>query len=101
MTVSLAAEYGPKVRVNAIQAGPFLTDISKAWPQEMRERAGNALGQIQIQNEILAEFPLGPQIMGGNDFTQRWQCVVKHESASAILHDSIAPEVAQMSARTH
>ena len=39
MTVSLAHEFGPKVRVNAIQAGPFLTDISKAWPEEMRRTA--------------------------------------------------------------
>lgn len=53
MTVSLAAEYGPKVRVNAIQAGPFLTDISKAWPQEMRERAANALGRPGEPSEIV------------------------------------------------
>ncbi len=25
------AEYGPKVRVNTLSPGPFLTDISKAW----------------------------------------------------------------------
>lgn len=54
MTVSLAAEYGPKVRVNAIQAGPFLTDISKAWPQEMRERAGNALRRPGKPEEIIS-----------------------------------------------
>lgn len=53
MTVSLAAEYGPNVRVNAIQAGPFLTDISKAWPQEMRERASNALGRPGNPEEII------------------------------------------------
>ena len=54
MTVSLAAEYGPKVRVNAIQAGPFLTDISKAWPQEMRERTSNALGRPGKPEEIIS-----------------------------------------------
>ncbi|MFN2426211.1 MAG: SDR family NAD(P)-dependent oxidoreductase [Candidatus Binatia bacterium] len=32
ITVAFAQAYGPKVRVNAIQAGPFLTDIAKAWP---------------------------------------------------------------------
>ena len=32
MTVNLAYEYGPKVRVNCIAPGPFATDISKAWP---------------------------------------------------------------------
>ena len=42
MTVSLAREYGPKVRVNAIAAGPFLTDISKAWTEEARERSSNS-----------------------------------------------------------
>jgi NAD(P)-dependent dehydrogenase (short-subunit alcohol dehydrogenase family) len=31
LTVALAQAYGPKVRANAIEAGPFLTDISKAW----------------------------------------------------------------------
>ncbi len=31
LTVAYAHAYGPKVRVNCIQAGPFLTDISKAW----------------------------------------------------------------------
>jgi NAD(P)-dependent dehydrogenase (short-subunit alcohol dehydrogenase family) len=53
MTVSLAAEYGPHVRVNAIQAGPFLTDISNAWPQEMRDRAHNALGRPGKPEEII------------------------------------------------
>lgn len=31
LTRSLAAAFGPKVRVNCIVPGPFLTDISKAW----------------------------------------------------------------------
>jgi len=31
MTVGFAHAFGPKVRVNCIMAGPFLTDISKAW----------------------------------------------------------------------
>lgn len=31
ITRSFAHAYAPKVRVNAIMAGPFLTDISKAW----------------------------------------------------------------------
>ena len=45
MTVSLAHEYGPKVRVNSISAGPFLTDISKAWSPQARETSDNALGR--------------------------------------------------------
>ncbi len=31
LTKSLAAAFGPTVRVNCIVPGPFLTDISKAW----------------------------------------------------------------------
>jgi NAD(P)-dependent dehydrogenase (short-subunit alcohol dehydrogenase family) len=31
ITAGFALAYGPKVRVNCIMAGPFLTDISKAW----------------------------------------------------------------------
>jgi NAD(P)-dependent dehydrogenase (short-subunit alcohol dehydrogenase family) len=31
LTKGLAVTYGPEVRVNAIMAGPFLTDVSKAW----------------------------------------------------------------------
>ena len=37
LTRSFAFEYGPKVRVNCIVAGPFLTDISKAWDLEAFE----------------------------------------------------------------
>jgi NAD(P)-dependent dehydrogenase (short-subunit alcohol dehydrogenase family) len=53
MTVSFAREYGPKVRVNTISAGPFLTDISKAWPEEMRQKADNALGRPGEPQEIV------------------------------------------------
>ncbi|MFN0096585.1 MAG: SDR family NAD(P)-dependent oxidoreductase [Dehalococcoidia bacterium] len=34
MTVGFAHAFGPKVRVNCIMPGPFLTDISKAWDME-------------------------------------------------------------------
>jgi len=53
MTVSLAREYAPKVRVNAICAGPFLTDIAKAWPPEARERSSNALGRPGKPEEVV------------------------------------------------
>jgi NAD(P)-dependent dehydrogenase (short-subunit alcohol dehydrogenase family) len=53
MTRSLAAEYGPKVRVNTLSPGPFLTDISKAWSQEQREYADNALGRPGNPEEIV------------------------------------------------
>jgi NAD(P)-dependent dehydrogenase (short-subunit alcohol dehydrogenase family) len=53
MTRSLAAEYGPKVRVNTLSPGPFLTDISKAWPAEHREKTDNALGRPGKPEEIV------------------------------------------------
>jgi NAD(P)-dependent dehydrogenase (short-subunit alcohol dehydrogenase family) len=53
MTVSLASEYGPKVRVNSISTGPFLTDISKAWTPEAREHANNALGRPGRPEEMV------------------------------------------------
>jgi NAD(P)-dependent dehydrogenase (short-subunit alcohol dehydrogenase family) len=53
MTRSLAAEYGPKVRVNTLSPGPFLTDISKAWPEEQRQRTPSALGRPGRPEEIV------------------------------------------------
>jgi NAD(P)-dependent dehydrogenase (short-subunit alcohol dehydrogenase family) len=54
MTRSLAAEYGPKVRVNTLSPGPFLTDISKAWAPEAREKSDNALGRPGRPEEIVS-----------------------------------------------
>jgi NAD(P)-dependent dehydrogenase (short-subunit alcohol dehydrogenase family) len=51
LTQSIARAYGPKVRCNCIMPGPFLTDISNAWTDEVKadltsripmERAGEA-----------------------------------------------------------
>jgi len=53
MTVSFAHEYGPKVRVNTLSAGPFLTDIAKAWTPEAREKAGNALSRPGRPEEVV------------------------------------------------
>jgi NAD(P)-dependent dehydrogenase (short-subunit alcohol dehydrogenase family) len=39
LTAGFARAYGPRVRVNTIMAGPFLTDISKAWDMD-------AFGQV-------------------------------------------------------
>ena len=39
LTLSLAHAFAPKVRVNCIQPGPFLTDISKAWNLEAFEQS--------------------------------------------------------------
>ena len=53
IVVSLAAEYAPKVRINAIAAGPFLTDIAKAWDAAARETSANALGRPGRPEEII------------------------------------------------
>ncbi len=53
MTVSFAREYGPKVRVNTLSPGPFLTDIADAWTQEARETSNNALGRPGRPEEIV------------------------------------------------
>jgi NAD(P)-dependent dehydrogenase (short-subunit alcohol dehydrogenase family) len=53
MTRSLAAEYGPKVRVNTLMPGPFLTDIADAWPEGQRERQPNAVGRPGRPEEIV------------------------------------------------
>jgi NAD(P)-dependent dehydrogenase (short-subunit alcohol dehydrogenase family) len=36
MTAGMSHAFGGRVRVNVIMPGAFLTDISKAWPEEMR-----------------------------------------------------------------
>lgn len=39
MTEALAIAYGPTVRVNTLMAGPFFTDVSKAWDMEATKRS--------------------------------------------------------------
>ena len=56
LTEALADAYGPKVRVNCIMPGPFLTDISKAWDMDAftdRARDGIALGRGGEADEIV------------------------------------------------
>ena len=56
LTQSLAAAFGPKVRVNCIVPGPFLTDISKAWDLDAfnaRARNAFALGRGGEPHEIV------------------------------------------------
>jgi NAD(P)-dependent dehydrogenase (short-subunit alcohol dehydrogenase family) len=44
LTIGLSRTFAPKVRVNCIMPGPFLTDISKAWDMEaFNERAKTAI----------------------------------------------------------
>jgi NAD(P)-dependent dehydrogenase (short-subunit alcohol dehydrogenase family) len=54
LTEGFAREFGPKVRVNAIQCGAFLTDIAKNWDdgiQEDMEQAA-ALHRVATASEI-------------------------------------------------
>jgi NAD(P)-dependent dehydrogenase (short-subunit alcohol dehydrogenase family) len=53
MTVSLSREYAPKVRINTISAGPFLTDIAEAWDPKKREKQPVALGRPGNPEEIV------------------------------------------------
>lgn len=53
MSRSLAAEFAPKVRVNTLSAGPFLTDIANAWTPEMREKSDNLLARPGRPEEIV------------------------------------------------
>jgi NAD(P)-dependent dehydrogenase (short-subunit alcohol dehydrogenase family) len=50
---SFAREYGPKVRINTLSAGPFLTDIAKAWTPDRREHSDNALGRPGRPEEVI------------------------------------------------
>ncbi|MDT0202683.1 glucose 1-dehydrogenase [Nocardioides sp. AE5] len=55
LTKGLAQAYGPKIRVNTIMAGPFLTDISEAWyTPAWRERAkAFPLGRAGQPSEVV------------------------------------------------
>ena len=53
MSVSLAAEYAPKVRVNTLSPGPFRTDIAKAWPDEGKGPLAIPRGHAAEPEDIL------------------------------------------------
>ena len=56
LTYGLARTLGPKVRVNCIAPGPFLTDISQAWDLDAFERSARAafaLGRGGQPHEIV------------------------------------------------
>jgi NAD(P)-dependent dehydrogenase (short-subunit alcohol dehydrogenase family) len=52
LTQCHALEFGPKVRVNAIQCGPFWTDIAKSWREEADKNSRGALRRIGRPQEI-------------------------------------------------
>ncbi len=53
MTVALAKAFGPKVRVNCIAPGPFLTDVSGAWRDNETYRKSLGLQRFGEPEEIV------------------------------------------------
>jgi NAD(P)-dependent dehydrogenase (short-subunit alcohol dehydrogenase family) len=53
LTKAFAIEYGPTVRVNAIMAGPFWTDISKPWREELDQTTDSAVRRIGRPKEVV------------------------------------------------
>jgi NAD(P)-dependent dehydrogenase (short-subunit alcohol dehydrogenase family) len=47
MTEGLARAFGPTVRVNTLMAGPFLTDVSKAW--NIGQTDTNMFGHLSLK----------------------------------------------------
>jgi NAD(P)-dependent dehydrogenase (short-subunit alcohol dehydrogenase family) len=53
MTVALAKAFAPKVRVNCIAPGPFLTDVSTAWRQNKAYEQSLGLQRFGAPREIV------------------------------------------------
>jgi NAD(P)-dependent dehydrogenase (short-subunit alcohol dehydrogenase family) len=56
LTAGFARTFGPTVRVNCIMAGPFLTDVTKAWDEEVFE--------IGAQRHALQRFGDPDEVVG-------------------------------------
>jgi NAD(P)-dependent dehydrogenase (short-subunit alcohol dehydrogenase family) len=54
ITMALAREYAPTVRVNAIMPGSFRTDIAKAWPADKEANTPAALKRFGEPEEIVS-----------------------------------------------
>ena len=53
LTVGLAEAFAPSVRVNAILPGPFDTDVTRAWSEEMKSGSYVPLGRLGRPDEIV------------------------------------------------
>jgi NAD(P)-dependent dehydrogenase (short-subunit alcohol dehydrogenase family) len=53
MTVALAKAFAPKVRVNCIAPGPFLTDVSTAWRDNLQAKNAMGLKRFAEPEEIV------------------------------------------------
>ncbi len=65
LTTAFAREYGPKVRVNVIMPGPFLTDIADAW--DLDEFAKRAVTTIPLQRGGLPHEVIGAALYLASD----------------------------------
>lgn len=55
LTLGLAGAWAPKVRANLVLPGAFDTDITTAWPPEMKRMAGeaNPMGRIGLPEDMV------------------------------------------------
>jgi len=60
LTEGFAKAFGPTVRVNCIMAGPFLTDISKAWDRSTVERGMRVeIAHLRSEHSDIAGSDIG------------------------------------------
>lgn len=54
LTVGLAKEFGPKIRVNCVAPGPTETEMAKTWSPEMREKyeTETLVGRVALPDDI-------------------------------------------------
>jgi NAD(P)-dependent dehydrogenase (short-subunit alcohol dehydrogenase family) len=65
LTVGFSQAFGPAVRVNTIMAGPFLTDISKAWDMDDFNRRARSV--IPLRRAGQAEEVIGAALYLASD----------------------------------
>lgn len=76
LTHAMAHACGPQVRVNAVMAGPFLTDVSRAWDMDAFE--ARAHREIPLQRAGRPEEIVGAVLyLAGPDSTYTSGAVVK------------------------
>jgi NAD(P)-dependent dehydrogenase (short-subunit alcohol dehydrogenase family) len=82
MTVGFAHAFGPKVRVNCIMPGPFLTDIAKAWDMEAFNR--RAESSIFLQRGGQADEIVGAALYFASDASSFTTGAVLEVSGGAV-----------------
>jgi NAD(P)-dependent dehydrogenase (short-subunit alcohol dehydrogenase family) len=107
LTVGLADAYGPRVRVNTIMPGPFLTDISAGWNHEAFSRraqtfpsrrageAGEIVGAALYLASDASSYTTGASIVidGGAQWSMAGGGDAGYGSGSSIFDAVPEPEV--------